>query len=92
MSRAGKGAGVKILGRLPLRARLALLAAAAVALSVAMAAFVSYRLVANELNNQVDSKLITASQQSIHQITDPLPGTGGSAETGSPARTRVGAA
>ena len=88
MSRARKGAGAKILGRLPLRARLALLAATAVALSVAMAAFVSYHLVANELNNQVDSKLTTASQQSIHQITDPLPGvlsgengTGGTSES-----------
>jgi len=74
---------LKTLGRLPLRARLALLAATAVALSVAMAAFVSYRLVADQLNNQVDSKLTAASQQSIHPPAGPaqaqstLPGPGG---------------
>jgi two-component system, OmpR family, sensor histidine kinase MprB len=47
--------------RLALRGRLALLAAAAVALSVMAAAFVSYHLVDNELNNQLNQNLIAAS-------------------------------
>ena len=47
--------------RLPLRGRLALLAAAAVAFSVMAAAFVSYHLVDNELNNQLNQNLISAA-------------------------------
>jgi two-component system, OmpR family, sensor histidine kinase MprB len=47
--------------RLPLRGRLALLAAAAVALSVMAAAYVSYHLVDSELNNQLNQNLVTAA-------------------------------
>lgn len=72
---------MKILGRLPLRARLALLAATAVALSVAMGALVSYRLVENELNNQIDGKLTAAAQQQALQLTQPA-ATGPQAEHG----------
>jgi two-component system sensor histidine kinase MprB len=53
---------VRLFARLPLRARLALLAATAVAVSVAMAAFVSYRLLDNELNGQIDGRLQASSQ------------------------------
>ncbi|HEV2639607.1 MAG TPA: HAMP domain-containing sensor histidine kinase [Actinocrinis sp.] len=58
----GLGRGLRS-NRLPLRGRLALLAAAAVALSVMAAALVSYRLVDNELNNQLNQQMVDASMR-----------------------------
>lgn len=63
--------------RLALRGRLALLAAAAVALSVMAAAFVSYHLVDNQLNSQLNQNLIAASHTPQVRFQGPGGLTGG---------------
>jgi two-component system, OmpR family, sensor histidine kinase MprB len=74
-------------GRLPLRRRVALLAAAAVAIAVVIAALVCYWVVRTQLRDQVDTALqaqAVAVQQHQLQLGQPLPGippsAGGSAQ------------
>ena len=70
--------------RLPLRGRLALLAATAVALSVAAAALVSYHLVDGELNSQLNQTLVNAANGPQGQSGDGAGLNGGGQLLGAP--------